>query len=116
MQVKVGRGEFHEHPLVCICARPGAPGSLDSWTHQENLQGVPGKLVEAENVEDDTLDTLEEVESEGNNKEEDDDLPEMIEIDQLEENSGVDKTDGGELQMNTLDDLNGDGTYDNTKE
>jgi len=75
VQVKSGRGEFHEHPLVCICAKPGAPP-----VSEQELKQVPQGAMAMEAEEG--LETPEEnIQEEGEEvtKEEEDDLPMIIE-------------------------------------
>jgi len=73
--VKNGRGEFHEHPLVCICAKPGAPPVLE----QTEIKLVPQSAMEGEEESEMADENIQEEGEETTNKEEEDDLPMIIE-------------------------------------
>lgn len=113
-EVKIGRGEFHEHPLVCICARPGAPPvagqvqqALGSTTAAETEQETTETEIDAPGTPDTAT---EEEEGEEESKEEEEDLPMIIE----EEQSGNaelehEHSDAGGMQVISLD---GDDSFD----
>lgn len=83
--MKPGRGEFHENPLVCICAKPGAPPAPAAKKRKDKLGVTPDPSVVNE-AEEPTEADIADSESPGGNSEEDspeeDDLPMIIEEDQ----------------------------------
>lgn len=116
VQVKLGRGEFHEHPLVCICAKPGAPPA----TEQE-MKVVPGGSAvaveggeEIRGNEGEALETADEgIQEEGEEatKEEEEELPMVIE----EEQVGEQEHDNG-MQVISLEGDEADDWGDTAKE
>lgn len=87
MQVRPGRGEFHENPSACICEKPEAEEKLRRWKEKQGKKSKVEKVQEP--VELQGVDQVIPVEDTLNDEEEgDEELPFVIDYDQVNVNDG----------------------------
>ncbi|CAM6056426.1 unnamed protein product [Sphagnum tenellum] len=94
MEVRAGRGEFHENPVACICEKPEAQEKLKSLNQQQVKK--PSKSVETVKVEEEGVVELQDpvipVEDrlidEAEDDAEDEELPLVIDDEQSNANEG----------------------------
>ncbi len=94
MQVRAGRGEFHENPVACICEKPEAQEKLKRMNQQQVKK--PSKSVETVKLEEEGVVKLQDpvipVEDrlieEAEDDAEDEELPLVIDDEQSNANEG----------------------------
>lgn len=110
MEVRAGRGEFHENPAACICEKPEAKEKLRHWREQQAKK--PKKPQEATEIlgQDPVIPVEDRIDAE---EEEDEELPLVIEDEQS--NNETEVTGMEDLLLETEDSNeqeNGDGDAD----
>ena len=90
MQVRPGRGEFHENPAPCICEKPEAQEKLRLWREQQAKK--PKKVQDATEItaQDPVIPVEDRIDAE---EEEDEEVPLLIEDEQI-----GNETEGGAVE------------------
>lgn len=99
MQVRPGRGEFHENPAACICERPEAKEKLRVWREQQAKK--PKKPQEATEIkaQGPVIPLEDRIDAEA--EEDEDEVPLVIEDDQPSDEIADGTRDTEELLLET---------------
>jgi len=80
MQVRPGRGEFHENPAACICEKPEAKERLRLWREQQAKKPKKAQAATEIKAQGPVIPLEDRIDAE---EEEDDEVPLVIEEEQI---------------------------------